>query len=184
MKIWVEPSKKHADFRDYAFDLWRNADETQRVLIHYAMTIVAYPFFWSVSTHIGRLLRLQDHFSIDQLKRRCKEEFGQRDTVAYSLTRVVRTLADWGLVVRSEKVGTYTAAMSTPASPRSFEHLLIEACLRASNERDCLIENVVASPGLFPWHFRHFSLTEITATSRLSVRSSDFGGLRIALSQK
>jgi len=181
MKIWVEPRKELTGFRDYALGLWRNADHAQRVLIHYTVTIVAYPFFWSVAVHIGRLLRLQDHFSILQLKRRCQEEFGQRDTVAYALTRVVRTLADWGLVNRSRKVGNYTLCPSITNMPPTCEHLLIEACLRALNEHDNLIENITTNPGLFPWQFGHISLPEIAASSRFSIRSSDFGGIRIAL---
>lgn len=181
MTIWVEPRKENRAFRDHALTLWQSATSTQRVLIHFAVTIAAYPFFWAVTTHIGRLLRLQDHFSTEQLKRRCQEEFGQRDTVGFAMTRVVRTLADWGLLIRSEKVGTYKAPASTQNNPRSLEHLLIEAYLRAANDRDCLLENITASPGLFPWHFKHSSLSEITASSRLSIRSSDFGGVRVAL---
>lgn len=182
MTIWVEPRTENLSFRDFALTLWRSATGAQRVLIHYAMTIVAYPFFLAVSTHIGRLLRLQEHFSVEQLKRRCQEEFGQRDTVAFALTRVLRTLADWGLLIRAGKVGIYAAPMATQDNPRLFEHLLIEACLRAGNERDCLIDNITANPGLFPWKFRHSSLPEITASTRLSIRSSDFGGVRVALS--
>ena len=182
MTIWVEPRNENLSFRDYSLTLWRSATSIQRVLIHYAVTIVAYPFFFAVATHIGRLLRLQDQFSVEQLKRRCQEEFGQRDTVAFALTRVVRTMADWGLLIRSGKVGIYRAPATNENIPQALEHLLMEAFLRAVNERDCLIDNITASPGLFPWQFRHSSLPEITANSRLAIRSSDFGGVRVALS--
>ena len=184
MKIWVEPRKEYVGYRNYAMSLWSHAESSQRVLIHYAMTIVAYPFVWAVSIHIGRLLRIQDQFSTEQLKRRCQEEFGQRDTVAYALTRVVRTLTDWGLLIRSEKSGTYQAPPANHNSPLELEHLLIEAYLRTSNEHDCLIDNIAATPGFFPWQFRHFTLSAITSSSRLSIYSSDFGGVRVALSRE
>src|SRR5260370_31581777 len=117
------------------------------------MLIETYPFFSTVSEHIGRLLRLQDQCSMDQLKRRSREDLGQRDTVSYAVTRVVRTLVDWGLLTKSQKKGAYSPGQPILVSSLPMLELLAEASLIASRKEANLAQNILVSPLLFPCTF-------------------------------
>jgi hypothetical protein len=179
MKTWVTPNGELVDFRDNALACLKEAIGNERVMIHYAMLIATYPFFAVVAGHAGRLFRLQDQCSMDQLKRRCREELGQRDTVSFAVTRVVRTLMDWGLIAKGDRTGIYTQALPINVIAPVMISLLAEAVLIASGERDALAESTLGSPCLFPSKLAENSIMMIGQSSRLSLAKNDYGGYRL-----
>lgn len=179
MTTWVIPRRELGEFRDNALSVLKDATGNERVLVHYAMLLATYPFFAVVAGHAGRLLRLQDQCSIDQLKRRCREELGQRDTVSYAVTRVVKTLMDWGLITKGERTGIYSQAQPINVISPGMISLLAEAVLIASGEQDALAESTIGSPCLFPAKIVENPIFMIAQSSRLSLTKSDYGGYRL-----
>ena len=179
MTTWVIPRRELGDFRDNALSVLKHTKGNERVLVQYAMLLATYPFFAVVAGHAGRLLRLQDECSMDQLKRRCREELGQRDTVSYAVTRVVKTLMDWGLIHKGKHTGIYLQAQPIYVTSSALISLLAEAVLIASNEEDSLAESTLGSPCLFPANLGENSVVMIGNSSRLSLTKSDYGGYRL-----
>lgn len=174
MRIWVEPKLQHISFRDRGLVLLKDSSPPDRIAIHYVMTMVAYPFFHGVTEHIGRLIRLQDTFMVQQLARRCKETFGQRDTVKYALTRVVRSLMDWELLMRVTKTGAYSAVVGKPVSRVEVAALLLEATLRSTGRKQAPLDSITASPALFPFKIVKWSSAAISVQQRLSIRREGY----------
>ncbi len=179
MTTWVIPRRELGDFRDNALSVLKSATANERVLVHYSMLLATYPFFAVVAGHAGRLLRLQDQCSMDQLKRRCREELGQRDTVSYAVTRVVKTVMDWGLITKGDRTGIYSQAQPINVISPSMISLLAEAILIASGDEDALAESTLGSPCLFPANLAENPIMMIGQSSRLIVTKSDYGGYRI-----
>lgn len=179
MTTWVIPRRELGDFRNNALSVLKDATGNERVLVHYAMLLATYPFFAVVAGHTGRLLRLQDQCSMDQLKRRCREELGQRDTVSYAVTRVVKTLMDWGLIAKGKRTGIYSQVQPINVISPGLISLLAEAVLIASSEEDALAESTLGSPCLFPAKLVENPIQAIGLTSRLSLTKSDYGGYRL-----
>lgn len=182
MRTWVEPDRQHRDFRDHALNLLKSSGS--RPAIHYGMLSVAYPFFWSVSTQIGRMLRLQDKVSVSQLKRRCQEALGQRETVAYAATRVVRTLLDLHFLSREKANGIYSGIGSARITDPFLREFLIEAALRAEGNTIGLVESIRAHPGFFPFSNESISERSLPKNSRVEISGGDHSGLQFTLTSR
>jgi hypothetical protein len=76
-------------------------------LFHWGLSLAAYPFFKVVVETAGRLLTLQGSFTGAQAQRRVREIFGERETVTRAAQRVLRSLADWGVIRESGEPGVY-----------------------------------------------------------------------------
>lgn len=179
MTTWVIPRRELAGFRDYALIVLKDVLPSERVLVHYAILLATYPFFALVAGHAGRLLRLQDQCSMDQLKRRCREELGQRDTVSYAVTRVTKTLTDWNLMAKTESMGIYAQIRPIKVVSQNLVSLLTEAVLISSKEEDALAEAILGAPALFPADLIDNSIASIDKSGRLSLTKNHFGGFRL-----
>jgi len=179
MSTWVTPKRELVGFRDHALSVLKLASGRELTLVHYAMLIATYPFFALVASHVGRLLRLQDQCSMDQLKRRCREELGQRDTVSFAVTRVTRTLLDWELLAKGVKTGTYSIGQSIEPSSPGMAELLAEAAMISSGETNALVEQILGSPCLFPCRFPFSMVSSHWQSKRLSLTTSEYGGFRV-----
>lgn len=180
MTTWVSPKHDLVGFRDYALTVLRTVQGQERTLIHFSMLIATYPFISVVAGHVGRLLRLQDHCSMEQLKRRCREDLGQRDTVSFAVTRVIRTLIDWGLLAKRDRPGIYSAAQPIEVSSVGMVELLTEAALIASDESNALAETILGSPCLFPCLFTGNTISLLRRSTRLLLTTSEYGGFRVS----
>jgi hypothetical protein len=116
------------------------------------MTITAYPFFSAVAESIGRLLKLQEAFTIQQLQRRVCEALGQRDTVKYAVTRVVRSLVDWGCLKQQTKTGTYATGTVLRIQDPDLITWLLEALLISRNQRSMPLDQIESHPAIFPFN--------------------------------
>lgn len=180
MTIWVTPRPNLVDFRNHL--LKQFISDNSRTALHFAMLTATYPFFWSVSAQIGRMLRLQDEISMTQIKRRCKETLGERDTVAYAATRVVKTFVDFGLLKRAEKIGNYSSPDLKFPVDAPLTAVLFEACMLAEMKHSNPIEALLAAPALFP--FQLPSARELVRHhfSRLAISAGEHGSERVTLS--
>src|SRR5699024_9959518 len=91
MNIWVRPEPELVAFRDAALALLRE-DSSQLLAIHWGMISAAYPFWFNVALHTGRLFALQDQVTQSQIFARLKEQYGDREVVARNTRYVVRSL--------------------------------------------------------------------------------------------
>jgi len=157
MKSWVQPDRDLVAFRDEVLQCARLGGRGERLALHWAVTVAAYPFWHHVAFQVGRLLNLQNSVTQSQIRNRCFEALGERSTVERSARRVIRSFVTWGVMLDSEDKGIYQK--SSPIAIGVDEAgLLVKATLLATPEARGPLLVLVGSPALFP-----FSLPSVSA---------------------
>jgi len=95
LKVWTTPPAHLRELRDDGLDLLRLLPREQHLPVHWRMTTAVYLFVAVVAEIMGRLLRLQDAVSQDQVQQRLSGQLGERETVARAVRRVMRCFIDW-----------------------------------------------------------------------------------------
>ncbi len=76
-------------------------DNAEQLAAFEAVAIAAYPYFRQVAENLGRLLRLQGSCSAGEVHRRMFEQHGKRTTIDQATSYCFKTMASWGMIVRS-----------------------------------------------------------------------------------
>jgi hypothetical protein len=116
-----------------------------------------------------------------QIKRRCKEALGERDTVAYASTRAGKTLVDIGLLKRGQRIGEYAASDQLLSSETTVLGVLLECGMRPEGKRTALLEGVLNAPGLFPFSLPISRQIARQQFSRLTISGGEHGGERVTI---
>lgn len=150
-KTWVQVPKDMTSFRDRGIFLLKHVDKSTQLAVHWGMISAAYPFWHSVASHTGRLLRLQNQLVAIQLQRRLKEDYGDRETVTRRARYILRAFVDWGVVMESERKGVYLGCECRNIEEFEMVEWLIEAMLRANPTGTGRLRDVFGSTALFPF---------------------------------
>lgn len=107
IRLWLNVSEDIIPLRDKAIVLYKSASDEEKMILHICLAITNYPFFFDVMTQVGRLLKLQDSFSSDQIARRMIEKWGDTQRVRRSVRHVSLTLKLWGVIEPLQKRSLY-----------------------------------------------------------------------------
>ncbi len=151
MKCWISPDREIIDFRDSAL-LYARKHRYNRMALHWAVTIAAYPFWHRVAGQVGRLLNLQDAITQSQIRLRCFESMGERSTVERSARRVIRSYVSWGTLKDSKVKGCYEKAAPVIIEDENMAILMFEAALHAIPESKIALGVLSNNPAFFPFH--------------------------------
>lgn len=106
MRIWVYDSEPYtADFRECAIDLLKKNPD-QGMAIHWCMMLVAFPVFADLCRSIGRIAEFGDLITLNQLKQKLYDEWGERSTLFHSTDKIIATMKEFG-VITAVKPGKY-----------------------------------------------------------------------------
>jgi len=91
--IWLDPPKQCSTLQEegLAIDESLVNRSTDRLALHWGMTIAAYPFVGAVAEIVGRLFRLQEAISTSGIRRRVQQTYGDRPTVNKAVPGVLRS---------------------------------------------------------------------------------------------
>ena len=106
-KVWVTVPRERRSLRDDGLAFLQRLPKDDRMLVHWCMCMMAYPFFGAVADATGRLLQLQGTAGAAQVQRRLREQMGERETVARAVRRILRGFIDWGALLETEEKGLY-----------------------------------------------------------------------------
>lgn len=157
MHCWVTPAKELLPLRDRALECAGKCSSNERLPLHWAMTIAAYPFWHKVAVQVGRLLNLQPIVSQTQIRKRCYEAFGERSTIERSARRVIRSFVTWGVLKDSATKGCYEKQISTFIANQDIAALLIEATLHTIPSGNMPLSVLKDDPALFPFQLPPFN---------------------------
>jgi len=149
--IWITVPDKTLALRDRALSLFPRFDGDNRLAVHWAMTIGTYPFALATAETIGKLLSLQEEFSISLLRRRLINSWGDRAIVKNAAQRLARTMVQWGVLEETELRGTYKQSPRKIKLAASAQHLLIEALLIGSPGGELQMSQLVGHAATFPF---------------------------------
>jgi len=120
--------------------------------IAWGLSLTSYSFVATTAETVGRLLKLQPHFTGAELCRRLAERLGEREFVNRAARYNLSSFLDWG-VVSCEKKRLYSRAKSLNVEDTAIWAWLIEAVLFASGQGTMPFSQAASSPLLFPFSF-------------------------------
>ena len=106
MNIWVRVSDENIDMKKLALELFNTNKESNKLVAHWCMMLLAYPVFGDIVTVIGKMADKQFDITMVQIKSRMFDVWGERSTLYHSIDKNIRTLKDLG-VLRTIKTGLY-----------------------------------------------------------------------------
>jgi len=151
MQIWIEPENILVAMRDSALQHVRSLSPHKRLPYHWAMMSAAYPFWFHVAMHTGRLLNLQDQATQKQIFTRLKEQYGDRQTVSRYGQFVIRSFIVWGILRDTEIPGCYVKVNPIKLSDKYLASLLLESALHAIPEGKSTLNTLLTMPAMFPF---------------------------------
>ena len=140
------------------------------VAIYWGMVMAVYPFWSSVATQVGRLLRLQGSAAAAHVQRRVREQYGERETVSRAARRVLRSYLDWGVLQETSAKGIYSAGTTLAVDDSRLIAWLAEASLHARANGSAPLKDLIDSPSIFPFRIKPVHAESlVSASSRLDI---------------
>lgn len=168
MRIWFFITPENVNMRDKALQVIGGAREHERLLIHWGMTLLAYPFFRDVVTTIGRLCILQGDFSVSQIAREMEKSWGQRTTARRAIRRVISSLYEWGVIDQTGCSGVYMPSAKVEGFATDFELWFIEAVLKSGEADFIPLDQLHNIPCAFPFSIS-LSISDLFESDNLGV---------------
>lgn len=156
-KVWGNPPCEIDTLHTDGLELLTRIPPREHTPIHWGMLMAAYPFWSSVATQVGRLLRLQGSAAAAQVQRRIREQYGERETVARRARYVLRSYLDWGVLQETGAPGVYQAAPSYVVNDPQLVAWLAEAALWARSNDAAPLRELLEGPSLFPFQLAPMS---------------------------
>jgi hypothetical protein len=182
--VWINVPEKIIPLRDEGIFLLERARGKERLAIHWGMCLATYPFFNEVVRQIGRLSNLQERFTIDQVRRRVVEGWGDTERVRRSVRHIVQTLRDWGVLLSEEEKGTYSKNTPINIEMMALKVWLVEAQLISNGAGAISLRTALEGPTLFPFKIGHIAARELERNQRLTVFRHALDEDMVALSDR
>lgn len=162
-KIWVLVGEENLSLRDKAIGLFENATKEERLLVHWGLMILAYPFLKDISEQTGRLLQLQSEFSSVQLSRKIFSLYGERRRVSVSIGAALGTLKHLDIIKEEKKI--YSNTKKITIKRLELKLWILKVLFRVTDKSVIELKQLQNEPIIFP-----FSL-QITESE---LRNSEF----------
>lgn len=153
MKIWFWVPDGIKNLRQRALEMLPSLDNRERRVIHYGMTLMAYPFFKDVAVEMGNLFGLQNEVPSVQIGRKMKGLYGDRRRVEVATNAVLMSLKAWGMI-EPGKGNVYTLPEKQEVTNILLKLWLAEVVLRVSDYQYLPLEMIPAAKVVFPFQFK------------------------------
>lgn len=154
MKIWFLVEEGHSHLQKSAFDLLLDLKKEERLIFHYSMTILAYPFVKDLVLEMGKLFKLQDEVSSQQVGRLMKSLYGDRRRVEVATSAVLMSLKSWGVITPGENKQSYKIAKNYSVQSSYLKIWLAEAIIRCSEGTSLSLDVINSHPIFFPFDYK------------------------------
>jgi hypothetical protein len=148
-RIWGKVPAAVEPLKTRAVAAFQTSKARDHLALHWAMAIASYPVFSDVAATAGRLLTLQDSFSLAQLTNRMVAQWSERPVLVKSTQRIIRSLVDWGALADTETRGVYGRAPKSLTVSKEIALLLCEALLLDNEHHSLPANQLLDHPALF-----------------------------------
>lgn len=121
--------------------------------VAWGLSIASYSFVAASAETVGRLLKLQTHFTAADMSRRLTERLGERGFVNRVARYNLSSFLDWGVVNCDAKKKLYSRGKIEKIKDSELLSWLMEAVLRASDQSGMPFSQALSSLMLFPFEF-------------------------------
>lgn len=151
MRIWAHIPEEHYPIREQGFELLKSINSKDRIWLHWGMCLLAYPLFNDSATAVGRLLKLQDDFTLGQLHRRLIQSWGERATVNRAYQRVIRSMVEWHTLDDTGEKGHFASAQQHSTRSKRLQVWLLKASHIAIGKELVEANELLSLPSSFPF---------------------------------
>ena len=169
MKTWIRVPPPLQELREDGVRLLQGVRRSERLPLHWGMTMAAYPFWRVVADVTGRLFRLQGTAAPMQVQRRVKELLGEREAATRSARYVLRAFVDWGVIVDSARNGEYSPVPPFSVTDSKLAVWLLEAAVVSTPGGVLEFRSLVNGPCLFPFQIGRLTPEQLPESGRLEV---------------
>jgi hypothetical protein len=120
-------------------------------LIMWGMVLAAYPFLGSIATALGRLIKLQHAVHVDELQKRLRAQFGDREHVSRIVRFDMSSFLDWGILKDGKQPGVYLPVKQLAIKDDVLLAWLAEAVLVSTGRTQMALNELCTHPALFPF---------------------------------
>lgn len=150
-KIWYLVPESHHYIQQRAVQMYPDCTQAEKLLIHWGLTILAYPFFRDVVLEMGKSFKLQDELSSELINRKMKNLYGDRRRIEVSTSAVLTSLRSWN-VIDSQK-NTNRIAHTFRIENSEIKSWLVEVLLTATGSEAMTMQMINDHPLLFPFEY-------------------------------
>jgi hypothetical protein len=163
MKIWANIPDELRSFHREGLDLIATLPPQEHLAVQWCMTMSVYPFWAGVSNHVGRLLRLQGTVVANQVQRRLREQYGDRETVSRRVRYVLRSFVDWEVLRETAEKGIYSTGDVLPIHNVKLIAWMTEAVVRSREGGSATMKDLLTGPSIFPFQLDHCSADQVVS---------------------
>lgn len=164
---WVKRDGVSPQFKGQAQVLYPQANQIEKLIIHYGLMIASYPFFYSLSRILGRLFKLQDDISNDEFYRRVVETHGDRESIKRAAARFLQSLVAWGVLDGSDKAKVKSVSKIKVGDP-TLATWLLEAAMYSNGKETIALDAFLSDPAFFSFDIPHGAF-QINQSDRLQI---------------
>ncbi|EPF6298686.1 hypothetical protein RFX59_08840 [Acinetobacter baumannii] len=164
---WVKSDGVNPQFKAGAQQLYIQANQTEKLVIHYGLMVASYPFFYSLCRILGRLFKLQDDISNEEFYRRVVETHGDRESIKRAAARFLQSLNQWGVLDASDKAKIKSVSKIKLNEP-VLVTWLFEAAMYSNKRETISLEELLADPAFFSFEIPH-GIFQINQSDRLEI---------------
>jgi hypothetical protein len=150
-RVWGGVVPGTEGLRARAIGAMTHVDASERVVLHWAMTLAAYPFFADVASIVGRLLELQDEAPMAHIVRRAVELWGDREKVRGGSQKIVRSMTDWGCLSEGSTKGVFRKRLPQLVVRGELAAILAEALILGGEQSAVPMPQLLRHPAGFPF---------------------------------
>lgn len=182
INIWAKSADVHPALHAEALSLFTAASTiTDRLWLHYGMTMLIYDFFRLGVITIGQLSRYEETINPREVKLKMVSELGQVGALDKAVDRILFSLRNWGILAETEKRYAYRPLRGHfAASDPAVEEWLLVAALTAHPASELPFADLVRLPELFPFRF-NVSVDQLRQSERFDVHRQGSGWDMVAL---
>ncbi len=151
-RIWIRIPSKLDSLRLDALNFYDDLDPNERIILHWGMLLLAYPFFRDIVFSIGSLLKIQNNFTSTQLRNRLVSNWGHRTTIIRAMDRIVQSLKNWNILIIDDKSLKPNSKMMI--KNESLCLWFLECVFRTENSDSMLFEKLISSQTMFPFELK------------------------------
>jgi len=170
VNIWLKSEAVHAGLHADALQILPSLPSTQRVWLHYGLTLLYYPFFRQCAAVLGQYGRLGNTLTRQAVKDRLASELGHLGSLNRAAERVIASLVNWGLLGHNAENHQYIPKIQfLTADNLNLEVWLFSCALSAHPADELPFADLLRLPELFPFKFT-VTIDQLRKNSRLTIQ--------------
>lgn len=151
MNLWYYENLETQTLRTQARSLIEK-DPDNSLAAHWCIILATYPIFVDVSRIIGKLSEFEEEFTLQQLKQKIFDEWGERATLFHSIDKIIATMKAME-ALKAEKPGLYTI-VKHEVKDDEVNALLASAGMTVEDKGNFTLQELRGMSYMFPFKYQ------------------------------